>query len=207
MNISIEPVEGANTPDRRLYLVRHGETADNAAGRFLGRTDSPLNDRGVIQAQQRAATIAAFGIEAVVSSPARRALETAELLNLSDPVIESGFREIDFGDWEGLTQDEVAERDPVNFAAFTGGDISGFPGGETVAGVADRTMAAVATHTSTTLLVVTHATVIRILVVALLGLPVTRYRSSFDRPGNLSITELSCTNGAWSLESYAMTSS
>lgn len=192
------------TGTKRLFLLRHGETAENAAGRFLGRSDPSLSELGRQQAQQSSRALQQLGVDALVSSPAQRARETASLLELGNPIFDERFREIDFGDWEGFTQEEIALRDPVTFAAFAEGDIDGFPGGETVAEVAARTLAAVNECNSERLLVVTHATVIRILVVALLALPVNRYRSLFDRPSNLSVTELCCNNGAWSVSAYAM---
>ena len=200
---------GMNSPDgshgspRRLLLVRHGPTAENVAGRFLGRTDAPVTEAARVEAAALRPLVPFADL--VVTSPARRAVETAELLGLRAPLVEPAFREIDFGDWEGLTQDEVAERDPTRFAAFEAGDIEGFPGGETVAAVAQRTVDAVERHRSSTVLVVTHATVIRILVAALLDLPVSRYRSHHPRPTNLSVTSLERQHGLWRLESYAST--
>ena len=203
MNKLLDPGNDNASSLRRLFLVRHGETAANAAGRFLGRTDPSLNEHGVRQAHDAAAMFRSIGPVEVVSSPARRAVETASLLSGSEPIIEDGFREIDFGDWEGLTQDEVARVDPVNFAAFASGDIAGFPGGESVVEVAERTSAAIAQRTSESLVVVTHATCIRIMVVALLGLPITRYRLLFDRPANLSVTSLESDGENWTLRAYA----
>ena len=194
---------GSRGPDRELLLVRHGETAANVAGRFLGRSDAPLTD----SARREAAALGPLvpRVDLVVSSPAQRAIETAERLGLGAPVIEPAFREIDFGEWEGLTQDEVAELDPAGFAAFDAGDIEGFPGGESVEAVARRTVDAVERHQSPALLVVTHATVIRILVAALSGLPVRRYRTHHPRPANLSATRLECRGGLWRLSAYAST--
>lgn len=172
------------------------------AGRFLGLSDPGLDASGRRDASHLASQLGAFADASIVSSPARRALETAELLGLSEPVIEDGFREIDFGAWEGLTLEEVAERDPLGSAAFDRGDIDGFPGGESVASVQQRTTEALIRHRSPDLVVITHATVIRILVAALLGLPVARYRALLGRPANLSRTEFVEHDGGWRLISY-----
>lgn len=201
MNIDVGPL-GGDRP-RRLVLVRHGETADNVAGRFLGRSDPDLTDRGRAQARLLSPRVTALLDAVVVTSPARRAVATAEELGLTTPASDGGFREIDFGDWEGLTQGEVAERDPDGFAAFARGDIDAFPGGESVQAVAERTVSALHTHDAPTLLVVTHATVVRILVTALLGLPVARYRALFGRPSHLSWTELESTTDGWTLQTYS----
>lgn len=190
---------------QRLVLVRHGETADNAAGRFLGRSDPDLTDRGRAQARRlsQSPRVTTLTDAVVVTSPARRAVTTADGLGLVPPVADEGFREIDFGDWEGLTQSEVAERDPVGFATFARGDIEAFPGGESVHVVAERTVGSLRAHDAPTLLVVTHATVIRVLVTALLGLSVARYRALFGRPAHVSWTELESTGDGWRLLTYA----
>lgn len=185
---------------RRLVLVRHGETADNVAGRFLGRSDPPLTDRGA-EAARRVGPLPGGAV--VVSSPARRARATAELLGAGDPVIDEAFREIDFGAWEGSTRDEVERLDPEGYAAFAHGEVVGFPDGEKVAALRDRTLDALGRHDGPVLVVVTHATVIRVLVAALLGLPIGRYRALLDRPPNLSWTELEGHAGGWRLVRYA----
>lgn len=192
---------------RRLLLVRHAETADNVAGRFLGRSDSPITEGGIGATAVLAAVLAhrmAADDLVVVSSPARRAIETAQHLGLHDPLVDDGFREIDFGEWEGFTQSEVARNDPETFAAFDRGEIAGFPGGESVESVRRRTLEAIDRHRVDRLLVVTHATVLRIVVTSLLGLPVDRYRSLFGRPANLSMTELERTDVGWRLLSYGV---
>jgi probable phosphoglycerate mutase len=203
MNTDNAVSKESSTPQKTLFLLRHGETTQNAEGRFLGRTDATLNESGVAQAQRGGATLRSLAPDVVISSPALRAVQTAELLQLGPPQVDGNFREIDFGDWEGRTQEEVAATDPEHFAAFISGDIEGFPGGELVDEVAQRTVNAIHAHNASRALVVTHATVIRILVVALLGLPVTRYRSLFDRPGNLSMTELAWNGREWALVEYA----
>ncbi len=186
-------------------LIRHAETAENVAGRFLGRSDPSLTPDGVAAAARLAPAFGPTAGSLVVTSPARRARETASALGLGEPVVDDAFREVDFGDWEGLTQEEVAARDPEGFAAFSQGDIAGFPGGETIAAARARTVDAVGRHRSDQLVVVTHATVVRVLVAGLLGLPVERYRSLLGRPANLSWTELEATADGWMLVTYGAT--
>ena len=186
-------------------LIRHAETAENVAGRFLGRSDPSLTPDGAAAASRLAPAFGPTAGSLVVTSPARRARETASALGLGEPVVDDAFREVDFGDWEGLTQEEVAARDPEGFAAFSQGDIAGFPGGETIAAARARTVDAVDRHRSDRLVVVTHATVVRVLVAGLLGLPVERYRSLFGRPANLSWTELEATADGWMLVTYGAT--
>lgn len=182
--------------------MRHGVTAANREGRFLGRSDPTLDDEGMAQAQRLRGRVQRFDPHRIVSSPARRATQTAAEWPIGPVIEDEAFREIDFGLWEGLTRQEVAGIDPEGIRAFDHGEIEGFPEGETVAAVRDRTVTALETHESERLMVVTHATVIRILVVALMGLPVSHYRSILDRPGNCSWTELHAHDRGWRLVRY-----
>ena len=99
----------------RLYLVRHGETDWNAAGRLLSFTDAPLNGRGEAQASALALELAGVRWDRAVSSPLVRARRTAELvLNASAgaPVLEvdERLREVDFGPYEGWTEAQLRGR-------------------------------------------------------------------------------------------------
>jgi broad specificity phosphatase PhoE len=99
-----------------LVVVRHGRTAANAAGLLLGRLDVDLDPLGRRQAEALAAAVLASSgpIAAVVSSPLRRAVETAEALGL--PVeIDERFVEVDYGEWDGVPLSEVA---PETWAAW-----------------------------------------------------------------------------------------
>lgn len=204
MVTTASPDDASAPGPRRLVLVRHGETADNVAGRFLGRSDPPLTDAGLAAVRALAGAYDLAGAT-VVSSPARRALETAAALGATDPIVDAGWRELDFGAWEGLTPDEVARRDPAGFAAFDRGVLDGFPEGETVGAVRDRALASLAAHPVDRLVVITHATVVRVVVTALLGLPVATYRARLGRPGHLGRTELERHDGGWRLVTYSST--
>ena len=161
----------------RLVLVRHGSTEHSAAKRFSGRNELPLNDVGREQAVRLAKR--AFGpVDAVVSSPLRRAIETAEAiaapLGLPVETVE-GFIETDFGVWEGLTFAEAAEADGAVLREWQGRVDVAPPGGETFAAVGQRVERArdalVAAHPDSTVLVVTHVTPIKWLVCAALEAP------------------------------------
>ena len=91
-----------------LVVVRHGRTAANAAGLLLGRLDVDLDALGRRQAVALAAAVTASSgpIRTVVSSPLRRAVETAEAFGL--PVeVDERFIEVDYGDWDGRPLSEV----------------------------------------------------------------------------------------------------
>jgi len=94
-------------------MVRHGETAWSAAGRHTSFTDLPLTPVGRRQARRLRRPLDRHGFALVLSSPRRRALETAELAGLGDRLETDGdLREWEYGEYEGLDIDEIHERDP-----------------------------------------------------------------------------------------------
>jgi broad specificity phosphatase PhoE/ribonuclease HI len=166
-------------PPTRLVLVRHGSTVHSADKRFSGRNDLPLNNVG--RGQAAALAKRSFGdVSAVLSSPLRRAVETAEAIAapLGLPVgIVDGLIETDFGDWEGLTSAEARERNPVEFEAWRGSPDVAPPGGESFSAVGRRVRRAreeiIAQHPASTVVVVSHVTPIKTLVRFALDAPPT----------------------------------
>ncbi|MBA2378848.1 MAG: histidine phosphatase family protein [Blastocatellia bacterium] len=105
----------------RLFLIRHGQSAGNAQGRFGGHGPTPLSDLGLEQAALTAKQLSRESITAVYSSDLHRAVQTAEplaeLLNI--PLISTpAFRERHVGVLEGLTFDESKERHPEDYYAL-----------------------------------------------------------------------------------------
>src|SRR6476469_1287721 len=129
------------SPIRELILVRHGRTAWNAARRFQGQSDIPLSDEGRAEAAATALALAGEPLDAVVSSDLSRALETARA------VAERRLREFAFGEWEGLTWEQIAARYPVpeEMAFWSVRDYAP-PGGERFSGVRERAQAALRDH-------------------------------------------------------------
>jgi probable phosphoglycerate mutase len=108
-------------PPTRLYLIRHGQSAGNAEGRFGGHGPTPLSDLGVEQADKTAQVLAKEGVDVIYSSDLPRAIQTAEplskLLNL--PLHRSAaFRERHVGVLQGLTFDESKEKFPRDYYAL-----------------------------------------------------------------------------------------
>lgn len=98
-----------------ILLVRHGESAWNAAGRWQGWADVPLTDLGRRQADVAAGSVGV--VDAVISSDLGRARETAERIAAAlgaahEVAVEAGLRERDAGQLTGLTRAEIAERFP-----------------------------------------------------------------------------------------------
>jgi broad specificity phosphatase PhoE len=90
---------------RRLTLIRHGLTAWNSEGRFQGRSDVPLTARGRAQAERLRARAARLEpVDAVLSSPSTRAIDTAAIAFPGHrPSCDERLRELDFGVFEGRT--------------------------------------------------------------------------------------------------------
>ena len=108
-------------PPTRLYLIRHGQSAGNAEGRFGGHGPTPLSELGQKQAELTAKLLAKEGIHAIYSSDLHRAVQTAQpLADLLDLRIHtsSAFRERHVGVLEGLTFDESKAQFPDDYYAL-----------------------------------------------------------------------------------------
>ena len=118
----------------RWFLVRHGETDWNAAGRAQGQSQVPLNATGQAQARTLAARLRLQGFTAAYASDLRRVTETAAaiLRGRDVPLVAlPALREKHFGEWEGMTFAEVEARYPERYAELFSGDGSfAPPGGE-----------------------------------------------------------------------------
>ncbi|HET9896330.1 MAG TPA: histidine phosphatase family protein [Streptosporangiaceae bacterium] len=169
-------------------LLRHGQTPMSVQKRYAGSSDVPLTDAGVAQAAAAAKRLASAGIDAIVASPLQRTVQTAEQVAAVTglPVVtEDGFRETDFGAWEGLTFAEVRERWPSDMTAWLADPEVAPPGGESFAEVSERVTAALhrvlAGRTGQRILIVSHVTPIKTLVAAaLLAPPAALYRMHLD---------------------------
>jgi probable phosphoglycerate mutase len=108
-------------PPTRIYLIRHGQSAGNAEGRFGGHGSTPLSDLGLAQAEATAAVLAKEKIDAIYSSDLLRAVQTAEPLARAtglEIVTSPALRERHVGVLEGLTFDESRERYPKDYYAL-----------------------------------------------------------------------------------------
>lgn len=150
-----------------IWLVRHGETAWSRDGRHTGRTDVPLTDHGRDQARAAAQALGAHAFALVLSSPLRRATETAAILGVAAEVRDD-LREVDYGDAEGRTTADLRVERP-GWTLWA----DGAPGGETVdaAGVrADRVLDE-ARAADGDVLLVAHGHLLRILAARWLAQP------------------------------------
>jgi broad specificity phosphatase PhoE len=169
-------------------LLRHGQTPMSVQKRYAGRSDAPLTDVGVQQAAAAAKRLTSAGLGVIVTSPLLRTVQTAQevaAVTGAAVVTDDGFRETDFGAWEGLTFAEVRERWPAELAAWLVGPEVAPPGGETFTDVSARVTAALhrvlAVRAGQTVLIVSHVTPIKTLVAAaLLAPPAALYRMHLD---------------------------
>ncbi len=163
--------------ERRVWLLRHGQSEWNAAGRWQGHGDPPLSPDGRAEAARLAEGIAkqvrAAGVPVrVFSSDLVRAVETAAAVaeRLNEPASRvPALRELDVGTWSGLTRSQIDAEDAERLAAFDTGDPDVRPGGgETRSELRTRVRAAVEIlvreNPEADLLLVVHLGVIRALV-------------------------------------------
>ncbi|WP_040747521.1 bifunctional RNase H/acid phosphatase [Nocardia transvalensis] len=188
---------GARGRPTRMLLLRHGQTELSVERRYSGRGNPPLTELGREQAARAAKHLAAKGdIAAVVTSPLGRARETAEAaaqaLDVPVRVLDS-LIETDFGEWEGLTFAEAAQRDPERHGRWLGDSSLPPPGGESFDQVRERVEAArrdlVALYPEQNVVVVSHVTPIKTLLQLALEVgPSLLYRLHLDL-ASLSIAE------------------
>jgi len=178
----------------RLILIRHGETIWNAERRYQGVSDVPLSARGALQAQRLAARLARESIGFIYSSDLERAWQTAARIAAEQGVpvrAEPRLREMDFGEWEGLTYAEIQERQPQALARWER-DPSGVapPGGEHLMHLAARVQAMLEGlrqhNDAETVLLVSHGGPLRVLLCLALGLAPSEHWCFRLDPGSVS---------------------
>ncbi|WP_410607892.1 bifunctional RNase H/acid phosphatase [Amycolatopsis sp. lyj-109] len=170
---------GAKGTPTRLLLLRHGQTEMSALRRYSGRGDVPLTELGRTQAAAAAKRLAAMdglvdgvdgGVVPIIASPLTRTKQTAQAV--ADALggrVEThpGLIETDFGEWEGLTFAEAADRDPDLHRSWLGDSSVPPPGGESFDVVHRRVRKArdelIAEHGGRTLVLVSHVTPIKTL--------------------------------------------
>jgi len=163
----------------RFWLIRHGEPAEEMRGRCYGSTDAGLAETGRSQMAQAAEYLKTEPIAAIYTSPLSRAVESARILAgvLSRPIeIAADLREIDFGDFEGLTYDEIAVRYPDLYRKWmeTPTEVR-FPNGESFSQMRGRVLGAFEAiqreRKEQTVAIVSHGGVNRILIAWALRMP------------------------------------
>jgi probable phosphoglycerate mutase len=183
---------------RRLVLIRHGETDGRSSERFHGSGDVALSSEGCSQMREAARGLAREVFDLVVASPLRRSWEAAWIVSGGARVrLETDFREIDFGRWEGLTREEIEASDPVLYREWQdGGAGFEFPGGEPRGEFRARVLRALErleAGGAISALVVAHKGVIRAIAEKLLGRPLEAGEPAIA--GRVSLTR--APDGRW----------
>jgi len=193
----------------RLCIVRHGETAWNAAHRVQGQLDVPLNAAGLAQAEAVARALSGEGFDAVYSSDLARCLQTARplarLLGLA--IIEDrDLRERHYGVFQEPTYAEVKARFPEAYARFEAREPDfGFRTGETLREFSARSLKVISTMAEKNrdrhIAVFTHGGVLDEIYRFIRGVPAGA-RRDFGIP-NCGINRIEVGAGAWRMQSWA----
>lgn len=190
----------------KIYLLRHGQTAWNADNnRYCGRTDIPLTEKGLSQAEEVKKQLLGIEFAAVYSSPLQRAYTTAGIASGKDVIRDDRLIEADFGTWENKTKEEfIAENeslwtnwmsDPAIYHA--GG--TGETGSEIVTRVDDFFSSLLQKYSSGNVMVVAHNGINRLYMAYKLGMPLKNYRQLVQENSAITRFELD-KNGTLTLE-------
>lgn len=181
----------------RILLIRHGETDWNRNGRFQGRTEVGLNQRGREQARALALALKDEPIEAIYSSPLTRSMETARIIKAyhpSTPLLEEkGLLEMDLGDFDGMEAQRWAAQYPDFRKAWQKAPSSvTMPGGESLHEVQARAIDALERITqlyppATTLLICSHNFVNRSILCYAMEIPLDRFRELRQETAALNV--------------------
>jgi broad specificity phosphatase PhoE len=182
----------------QVVLIRHGRTALNAAGRFRGHQDVPLDGVGRTEVEALAHRLkTSFNITQLLTSPLWRALDTADAIAEAfglATVVEPRLIDLDFGNWEGLTPEEAAAAYPRQYRDWERiPQETVLPGGGYLAGHIDSALRLVAEliadYPGETVGLVTHEVVSQGLTCAFLGIPLRRFRRITQAPAGFSVFE------------------
>ena len=163
----------------KVVFIRHGQTAWNVSGRYQGQSDVALSKEGIAQAEKLAKHFPVAAVDAVYSSDLMRARVTAEKVAEKFGLLvqtEPAFRELNFGDWEGLTYEQITASwadAMTNFLRHP--DILQIPHGESFPEVRQRAMKRLrellAEHEGHVIAVVAHGAVLRTMLTEALHIP------------------------------------
>jgi alpha-ribazole phosphatase len=165
----------------RIYLIRHGEIVQGDVFRYNGQTDVPLTSRGLDQYRLLAERLRDRPIAACYASDLSRCAQGAEIVcgeHGIEPLLKTELRELSFGDWEGMTWQELADSFPGQWQARLN-DITGYrvPGGENLHDLQSRVLPVITgivqRHQGQEVAVIGHGGVNRVILLEALGAPLT----------------------------------
>ncbi len=189
-----------------IFLVRHGETVWNRDKIFRGTSDIPLNHNGREQAKLAAKALKSCEIDFAYTSPLSRAVETARIVlephNIEASVHE-GLLDLDYGDWTGRKDTDVAKKWPEEYTAWNSRpDSLRIPGGDTLKEIYDRAFGCIEEitqkHDNQTVALFAHRVVNKLLLIGTLGLGLDRFL--FIMQGNCCINRFERTEGGYIID-------
>lgn len=163
----------------RIFIVRHGETDGNQKKIYRGHWDLPLNQNGQAQVKKAGKALKSVHLDAIYTSPLKRAVQTAEAVAAHqdvEPEEDESLIDIDYGEWTKLPDAEVAEKFPEQYQQWKQSpETVLFPGGEGLPSVRARVEPALKQlaeeHPDQTIALASHRVPIKLLICAALGLP------------------------------------
>jgi probable phosphoglycerate mutase len=182
----------------KLFMVRHGETEWNKVGRFQGQSNQRLNERGLAQARDTAKAAISWKPTALYSSPLCRTMQVAEEISrlVGLPIIaEPRLKELDLGDLEGVTGEEMRAGWPQVYQTWRNDPQAVvMPRGESLAQLQERAWQAFlnlekAHHPDEVIALVSHNFAIRAICTKLLGMPLSHFHRMYLSLGSISIME------------------
>jgi len=170
---------------KKIYLIRHGETAWTLSGQHTGTTDLPLTENGKKQAHLLAQRLQGLKFQSVLVSPLQRARETCAIAGFADQAVEDPkLVEWNYGRYEGFTSQEIHQTNP-KWNIF----LQGAPGGESVADMQHRTekVLQACAKTQGNIAIFSHGHFLRSLAVRYIELAIADGRHLSLFPGSISI--------------------
>ncbi len=178
----------------KLILARHGETAWNVEKIFRGRADISLDEVGIKQAELLGKYLSNWKLEAIYSSPVKRALDTANIVARYHKIgvhVAEGLIDFDYGEWQSLPEQQVRRLYPALFDEWHNNPHKvKMPGGESLEDVRRRAIAVVndvLPKYQGNVLLVSHRVVIKVLICSLLGLDNSHFRNIDQDVGGITI--------------------
>lgn len=166
-----------------LYLIRHGETQLNMKGVYYGWTDCGLSGKGVMQAEKVAGMLKDITFDKVISSPLKRAKETAAIVSRcqqSEIILDERLKELNFGSWEGKHYKTIQDSDRDNWDLWVNDwKKTAPPAGESFISMYRRVKQSIKEilekYEGQTIMVVTHQGCLRIIMCILLNMKYEDY--------------------------------
>ena len=182
----------------RILLTRHGTVEGLKPERFRGRAELALTERGVAEIGALARRVAPLKPVAIYTSPLQRCVQTGAAVAAACGVAaeaHDGLANIDYGQWQMRTHDEVRREQPEDYARWKSApQLTRFPGGESLQDVATRSFdllrAVLARHPAETVVLVGHDSVNRVLLLGLLEMPLSGYWRLVQDPCTLNEIEV-----------------